>query len=121
MLVVTTALASVHQPTGRGVAWWQDFVITSLAVHGKVGGDYWAAGLDQGGSVHGKVGEGQNAQFQLSSYWSQYNTWAMRRERTLSRIQIINFHNYCDQDTDFSYWQNQIWLAFFQILLYFIT
>ena len=74
MLVVTTALASVHQPTGRGVAWWQDFVITSLAVHGKVGGDYWAAGLDQGGSVHGKVGEGQNAQFQLSSYWSQYNT-----------------------------------------------
>ena len=74
MLVVTTALPSVHGPAGRGVAWWQDFVITSLAVHGKVG-DYWAAGLDHGGgSVHGKVGEGQNAQFQLSSYWSQYNT-----------------------------------------------
>ena len=44
MLVVTTALASVHQPTGLGIAWWQVFVITSLAVHGKVGGDYWAAG-----------------------------------------------------------------------------
>ena len=74
LVAITTALPSVHRWTGCGVAWWQDFVITSLAVHGKVG-DYWAAGLDHGGgSVHGKVGEGQNAQFQLSSYWSQYNT-----------------------------------------------